>query len=90
MKWSQVQHSIFQNVLGDFSLVNNSSKYTITFGKGFYEIIIMNNLLKPPPYKKWLQNTLGKLDIRIIIIYTNKHVKIESYSRRTSKSLGFR
>jgi hypothetical protein len=66
MKCSQVQHSIFQNVLGDLSLVKDSSKYTTHLGKGFYEIVITNNLLKPPPHKNgckvpWARSTLKSL-----------------------------
>jgi hypothetical protein len=90
MKCLQVQHFIFQHVLGDLSLVKDSSKYITHLGKGFYEIVITDNLLKPPPYKKWLQRALGKLNVKITTIYTNKPMKIESYSPRTSKSLGSR
>ncbi len=86
----QVQHSIFQNVLEDLSLVKYSSKYTTHLGKGFYEIVITNNLLKPPPYMKWPQSALGKLHSKIITVHTNKPVKIESYSPLASKSLGSR
>jgi hypothetical protein len=42
MKYSQVQHSIFQNVLGDLSLVKDFSKYTTHLGKGYYEIVVTN------------------------------------------------
>ncbi len=90
MECSQVQHSIFQNALGNLNLVQDSSKYTTHLGKGFYEIVITNNLLKPPTYKKWLQSALELAHVKIITIHTNKLVKIESYCCLTSKSPGSR